>query len=95
MLALAIPDAFAAERAIRLARSMNPVLDIIVRADRRADVRRFAEAGATEVVHPSFEAGLEMVRHTLRRFGVSMQEIQAQLSARRIDYYEESMQADQ
>ena len=95
VLALAIPDAFAAERAIRLARSMNPVLDIIVRADRRADVRRFAEAGATEVVHPSFEAGLEMVRHTLRRFGVSMQEIQAQLSARRIDYYEESTQADQ
>jgi hypothetical protein len=30
-----------------------------------------------------------MVRHTLHRFGMSMQEIQAIVAARRIDYYEE------
>ncbi|GBD18002.1 Inner membrane protein YbaL [bacterium HR27] len=86
---VAIPDAFAAETAVRLARAMNPTLDIIARADRRAFVARLVEAGATEVVHPSFEAGLEMIRHTLHRFGISMQEIQAIVSARRVDYYEE------
>ncbi|MCX7623509.1 MAG: cation:proton antiporter [Thermomicrobium sp.] len=86
---VAIPDAFAAETAVRLARAMNPTLDIIARADRRAFVARLVEAGATEVVHPSFEAGLEMVRHTLHRFGMSMQEIQAIVAARRVDYYEE------
>ena len=86
---VAVPDAFAAEAAVRLARTLNPTLDIIARADRRAFVARLVEAGATEVVHPSFEAGLEMVRHTLHRFGMSMQEIQAIVAARRIDYYEE------
>lgn len=90
---VAVPDAFAAETAVRLARAMNPTLDIIARADRRAFVARLVEAGATEVVHPSFEAGLEMVRHTLHRFGMSMQEIQAIVSARRIDYYEEEAAA--
>lgn len=87
--AVAVPDPLAAETAIRLARRLNPTLDIIARADRRIHVRRLAEAGATEVVQPTFEAGLEMVRHTLHRFGVGIQEIQALLSARRMDYYEE------
>ncbi|MCS7051343.1 MAG: cation:proton antiporter, partial [Thermomicrobium sp.] len=53
---VAVPDAFAAETAVRLARALNPSLDIIARADRRAFVTRLVEAGATEVVHPSFEA---------------------------------------
>lgn len=86
---VAVPDALAAEAAVRLARALNPTLDIIARADRRAFVARLVEAGATEVVHPSFEAGLEMVRHTLHRFGMSIQEIQAIIAARRVDYYEE------
>ncbi|MFN3335949.1 MAG: cation:proton antiporter [Thermomicrobium sp.] len=88
---VAVPDAFAAEAAVRLARALNPTLDIIARADRRAFVARLVEAGATEVVHPSFEAGLEMVRHTLHRFGMSIQEIQAIIAARRVDYYEEQV----
>lgn len=86
---VAVPDALAAEATVRLARALNPTLDIIARADRRAFVARLVEAGATEVVHPSFEAGLEMVRHTLHRFGMSIQEIQAIIAARRVDYYEE------
>jgi len=86
---VAVPDAFAAETAVRLARALNPTLDIIARADRRSFVARLIDAGASEVVHPSFEAGLELVRHTLHRFGMSLQEIQAILTARRVDYYEE------
>lgn len=87
--AIAVPDPLATEAAVRIARRLNPALDIIARADRRVHVQRLAEAGATEVVHPSFEAGLEMVRHTLHRYGVGIQEIQALISARRLDYYEE------
>uniref|UniRef100_A0A831X875 RCK N-terminal domain-containing protein n=1 Tax=Thermorudis peleae TaxID=1382356 RepID=A0A831X875_9BACT len=93
--AIAIPDPLAAETAVRVARRLNPVLDIIARADRRVHVHRLAEAGATEVVHPSFEAGLEMVRHTLHRYGVGIQEIQALISARRLDYYEEPEQPEE
>jgi len=46
-----------------------------------------APAGAAEVVHAEFEAGLEFVRHTLHRYGVSGPEIEALLSGRRRDYY--------
>ena len=95
LFAVAVPDPFAAEVAVRLARRLNPTIDIIARAHRRVHVRRLFEAGATEVVHPSLEAGLEMVRHTLHRYGVGIQEIQAQVSARRLDYYEESEQLEE
>ncbi len=90
MFAVAVPDPFAAEVAVRLARRLNPSLDIIARAEHRVHVQRLVEAGASEVVQPSFEAGLEMVRHTLHRFGIGIQEIQALISARRLDYYEEA-----
>jgi len=93
--AIAVPDPLATEAAVRIARRLNPVLDIIARADRRVHVQRLAEAGATEVVHPSFEAGLEMVRHTLHRYGVGIQEIQALISARRLDYYEEAERTEE
>lgn len=86
---VAVPDALAAEIAVRYARALSPTLDIIARANQRTLFRRLIEAGANEAVHPSFEAGLEMVRHTLHRLGMSLQEIQAIITARRIDYYEE------
>jgi CPA2 family monovalent cation:H+ antiporter-2 len=90
--AVAVPDPFAAEVAVRLARRLNPTVDIIARAERRVHVQRLFQAGATEIVQPSLEAGLEMVRHTLHRYGIGIQEIQALISARRLDYYEEGEQ---
>ena len=44
-------------------------------------------AGADEVVQPEFEAGLEFVRHVLRRHGVSARETTAILGRRRAAFY--------
>jgi len=87
VLAITTSDLAQARAAVVSARQINPRLDVIVRG---ADVEGhfdLQQAGAAEVVHAEFEAGLEFVRHTLHRFGVSAPEIQAMLSRRRHDYY--------
>ena len=87
VLAVTTRDISAAQAVVMAARRMVPGLDVIVRG---ADVRShlaLQEAGATEIVHAEFEVGLEFVRHTLHRFGVSTMEIEAGLGRRRRDYY--------
>lgn len=93
--AVTIHDLISAQLAIRLARNFGESLDIIARAESYEQIRRLDEAGATEVVQPAFEVGLEFVRHTLHRAGVSMREIQAQVSSRRLDYYDTDRQDDE
>lgn len=87
LLAVALPDATSCERAVRHAREINPSIPIIVRARDAAELRRLVAAGAEEVVHPEFEAGLEFVRFALRRYGVSAAEVQHLLTRRRLGYY--------
>jgi CPA2 family monovalent cation:H+ antiporter-2 len=71
-----IPDYVAGELTVRNALKINPKLDIVARVHRDRDVALLKSAGVTEVVLPFFEASLEMVRHTLHRFGMSGTEIQ-------------------
>jgi CPA2 family monovalent cation:H+ antiporter-2 len=87
VLAAALPDARASELLVRQARAINPRLDIIARAAAGELVPRLRQAGADEVVHPQFEAGLEFVRHVLQRYGVSSREIELITSRRRIAHY--------
>ncbi|MFQ5879170.1 MAG: cation:proton antiporter [Dehalococcoidia bacterium] len=87
LLAVTIPDPAAAEAAVAHAKRLNPTIDVIARGAGLAGHTALRQAGATEVVHAEFEAGLEFVRHTLHRFGVSSMEIQALLARRRADYY--------
>jgi monovalent cation:H+ antiporter-2, CPA2 family len=93
--AVTIQDLISAQLAIRLAKNANESLDVIARAQSYDQIQRLDEAGATEVVQPAFEVGLEFVRHTLHRSGVSMQEIQAQVSSRRLDYYDTDRRDDE
>lgn len=86
--AVTVPDLISAQLAIRLAKRANEQLDVIARVQSYEQIQRLDEAGATEVVQPAFEVGLEFVRHTLHRSGVSMREIQAFVSSRRLDYYD-------
>jgi voltage-gated potassium channel Kch len=51
------------------------------------------DAGAGEVVQPEFEAGLEFVRHVLRRQGVSAREVELITSRRRTTYDERAQEA--
>jgi CPA2 family monovalent cation:H+ antiporter-2 len=88
VLALTLPDPTMSTLALAYARRINPRLDVIVRGLGPEDHGRLMEAGASEVVHPEFEAGLEFVRHTLHRYGVDGTQIQALLARRRRDLHQ-------
>lgn len=87
LLAVLIPDSAAAEVATRRAREINPRLDIIARANTAGDIDRLRRAGATDVVQPEFEAGVEVVRHALRRYGVVGLELAHVAAGRRAAFY--------
>lgn len=94
VLAVSIPDLPSADRAVREARRLNPRLDIIARAPGGLGPERLRLAGAVEVVRPEFETGLEFIRHTLRRYGVPTNEVQAIVSRRRLEYYGGEVRAE-
>lgn len=71
-----IPDYVAMELTVKNALKFNPKLDIIARVYRDADAELLKGIGVTELVLPIFEGSLEMIRHTLHRFGMSGTEIQ-------------------
>lgn len=79
-LILAIPDALAARQIVDYARQVNPRLDIVARTHSAREWAYFQRRGVEEVVLGELELALEMTRHALRRFGVSLQETQAILS---------------
>lgn len=88
VLAVTIPDLADNERVIRQARARYPRLLIIARAQDLAGIARLRAAGATEVVQPEVEAGLEFVRRTMRKMGLAQVEIHTLLSRRRQLAYE-------
>jgi CPA2 family monovalent cation:H+ antiporter-2 len=94
LLAILMPDSSAAELATRHARAMNPRLDIVARAGGIEDLERLRKAGATEVVQPEFEAGVEVIRHALRRFGIGGMELASAVSGRRSAYYRRNAESD-
>jgi CPA2 family monovalent cation:H+ antiporter-2 len=87
LLAILMPDATTAELATRHARAMNPRLDIVARGGGVGHLERLRQAGATEVVQPEFEAAQEVIRHSLRRFGLGGLELTNLVRGRRAAYY--------
>lgn len=87
-IAVTSSDLVAARAAVSHARRLNPNIDVVTRAQARDEVDYLRAAGADEVIQPEFEAGLEFVRHVLRRQGVSNAETTALLARRRADFYE-------
>jgi CPA2 family monovalent cation:H+ antiporter-2 len=71
-----IPDYVAEELTARNARQINPKLDIVARVHRDRDAALLRGIGVSEIVLPFFEGSLEMIRHTLHRFGMSSTDIQ-------------------
>ena len=80
-------DLLTAQSAARTAQHLNPTIDIVTRASDAHQVTALRRAGSGEVVQPEFEAGLEFVRHVLRRQGVSARETTMILTRRRADFY--------
>jgi CPA2 family monovalent cation:H+ antiporter-2 len=83
VLVVTVYDARQAQAIVREARRINERLDIITRGGGEELTRVLLEAGASRVVEPELEAGLEFLRHTLHRMGLSNTEIQAILRGRR------------
>ncbi len=70
VLVVAISDPFATRLLVERARAMYPDLDVIARALNDAEAARLRRSGAGDAVVAGREVALEMVRHSLHRFGV-------------------------
>jgi CPA2 family monovalent cation:H+ antiporter-2 len=67
------------------ARQLNRRLDIVARGVTEDAPAWLREIGVARVVEAEFEVGQQFVRHTLQHFGLTSQEVQAFLAARRRD----------
>ena len=82
-LVVALPDALATRQAVTYARSRNPRIDVVARAHSEAEEDALRRLGAARVVVAERELGNQLIRHALRRFGVSDREVAAILETRR------------
>jgi CPA2 family monovalent cation:H+ antiporter-2 len=89
-IAITVPDLVAATAATRLAREINPTIDIVARASVQGEVFMLRSSGASEVVQPEFEAGLEFTRFVMRRLGVSSRELEVASTRRRARFYQQA-----
>jgi len=76
VLVITFPDPIAARLAAAHARNINSRINMVARVHRDEDTEVLRKLGVAELVRPELEAGLEIIRHTLQRFGLTMQEIQ-------------------
>jgi CPA2 family monovalent cation:H+ antiporter-2 len=91
-LVVTIPGDVAAALVVAGARELAPELPVIARASTQAGVKQLRELGAREVIHPEFEGGLEIVRHTLLRLDFPLREIQKYTDVVRRDSYDTAIQ---
>ncbi|UYN90705.1 MAG: cation:proton antiporter [Anaerolineales bacterium] len=87
-LVVSVPEEAAAEMIVSSAHDINPKLPIIARAATEEGIQRLTELGASFVVHPELEGGLEMVRHTLLELGLPRREVDEYAEQVRIKRYE-------
>lgn len=87
LLAVLVHDDVAAEIAVRHARMQNPALDIIARASSREAIQKLRNAGASEVVQPEFEAGVEVIQQVFLRYGIHGDELEHLVGDRRTTFY--------
>jgi len=86
LLAITHYDSAASERTIKELRAICPSLKIIARAHYPNDLVRLLNAGASEVVMPEFEAGMEFVRWILGHLGLSAEEMERIIRQRRSEF---------
>ena len=82
-LVVAVPDALASQQAIAYALDRNPRVEVVARAHSDAEEAELRRIGASRVVVAERELSNELIRHALRRFGVSDREVAAILDTRR------------
>lgn len=83
LLVCTYPNILDVEMTVKAAREKNSKLDIVARVERDSDAEKLRNIGVNELVKPQFEASLEIIRHSLRRYGITTTEIQYLLSSLR------------
>ncbi|MBI2903188.1 MAG: cation:proton antiporter [Candidatus Methylomirabilis oxyfera] len=86
LLAITHYDATAAEVTIKEALQIRPSLEVIARAHDSIELERLRDAGASEVVIPEFEAGMEFLRWTLEHLGASAAQAETLIQRRRAEF---------
>ncbi len=84
---IAISDPIATRLCVQRAVSISPKIDIVARAEKDADIDTLYQLGAKEVVHPTFEASLELTTHLLLCLGESAQSVQSEIISVRSSRY--------
>jgi len=75
-LVVTLPDDAAALAVVATARSYAPDLHVVARASTWEGGKRLATTGATSVVRPELEGGVEIVRRTLLELDLSVRDVQ-------------------
>jgi CPA2 family monovalent cation:H+ antiporter-2 len=83
VIVFAISDREAVQRAIRLARDLNPGVHIVVRTRRVDEIETLELSGADEVIAEEFETSIEVFTRVLRHFRVPWNIIRAEARALR------------
>lgn len=83
-----ISDPVAVQRGIRLAKQLNPGVEVIVRTDRVADIEELHRVGADQVVPEELEASIEIFVRVLGHYRVARNVINAQEKLLRGERYE-------
>lgn len=87
LLAVLMPHGASVELAVRHGRHLNPRLFIVARASGVEEMRRLRKAGADAIVQPEFEAGVEVIRLALVRYGIFGLELDHVVAGRRHTFY--------
>jgi CPA2 family monovalent cation:H+ antiporter-2 len=88
LLVVTLPEEAATELTVAAARDIAPQLPIIARAATRSGVKRLSDLGASLVIHPELEGGLQVIRHTLLHLGFPMQEVRRYAETVRKEHYD-------
>ncbi|MDY0039464.1 MAG: cation:proton antiporter [Desulforhabdus sp.] len=87
LLLVTTPAIVVAQSIVEKARELNPNIDIVARSEGIEQMQTLFKKGATEVVQPEFEAGLEITRQALLHLHVPATEILRYTDAVRRDLY--------
>ena len=87
MIVFSIPDYTVTEKAVRLARKINPEIKIMVRTRLTAQVEELKTAGADEVIPEEFETSIEIFSRVLRDYRIPNNVIEQQVELIRLEGY--------
>jgi CPA2 family monovalent cation:H+ antiporter-2 len=93
LLVVTLPEEAATELTVAAAKDIAPKLPIIARACTRGGVKRLSGLGASLVIHPELEGGLQVIRHTLLNLGFPIQEVRRYTDTVRKENYDALVKA--